>query len=397
MDLKKIENHVLKISPFVKEIEVVLKDDALFANIYPDFQALKDAKVLNIENEIKWYAVELYNLEVKNQDVRIEGFKIFQHPLNESSKEKQEEIEPNDEIYKVLKEYILSISNKKEINIYDHLEFDVGLDSLNHVELLVFIEESFGVKIDEGLYSQMLIFDELYSYIKKHHTKSTSRRLELKDIVDDEIEDKLIYSPYIILLYRIVLLPLFKLYFRLDVKGVENIPDTPCIFAPSHQSMLDGFLLGASMPYKVMKKTFFLAFKQVFGTKLFSIFSKNAQMLLIDANSDLKHSMQLTALTLKEKQNVVIFPEGARTRDRKLMEFRPFFAMLSKYYNVPVVPVTIDGTFEALESGAIFPKPKKTRVAFLEPIHPEDLSVEDITEQTKNLIQKDLDRNSILK
>ena len=134
-------------------------------------------------------------------------------------------------------------------------------------------------------------------------------------------------------------------YVWFEIKGIENIPSTSRIIAPTHQSMLDGFLIEATLPYGVLKNTFFLAFKQVFGTLFFNPIAKHGQTILIDANYKLKESMQNAALPLKKKKNLVIFPEGARTRDRKLLEFRPFFAMLSKTYNVPIIPVIIERLF----------------------------------------------------
>jgi long-chain acyl-CoA synthetase len=154
--------------------------------------------------------------------------------------------------------------------------------------------------------------------------------------------------------------------------------------------MLDGFLVESSLPWKIVTNTFFLAYKNVFGTKLLKPVADNGQTILIDANENLKHTMQYVALPLQEKKNLVIFPEGARTRDRKLLEFRPFFAMLAKIYNVPVVPVMIDGSFEALGSGKIFPLPRKIKVHYLQPIYPKGLRVEEIVENTKEAVAHEL-------
>jgi long-chain acyl-CoA synthetase len=159
--------------------------------------------------------------------------------------------------------------------------------------------------------------------------------------------------------------------------------------------MLDGFLIESILPYKVLKKSFFLAYKQVFGTTLLEPISKHGQTILIDANVDLKHTMQLCALPLREGNNLVIFPEGARTRDRKLLEFRPFFAMLSKTFNIPILPVVIDGSYEALQTGKIVPRPKKIRVTFLKPIFPEGFDSTELAKITRDAIESELKRNPI--
>jgi long-chain acyl-CoA synthetase len=63
---------------------------------------------------------------------------------------------------------------------------------------------------------------------------------------------------------------------------------------------------------------------------------------------------------------------------------------LAKEFNVPVVPVLIDGSFEALPPGKRFFRPKKIQVHYLKPIFPEGLSVEEIVKQTKDAIEEDI-------
>ncbi|MBA3025200.1 MAG: glycerol acyltransferase [Sulfurimonas sp.] len=387
MDFKKIENRVLALSPYLENIKVSLRGGRLFASMTPDFEALQKANIINIEDELKWYAVELYNLEVPDEE-KIRGYEIV-YPKISSEEEPKE-----DEIYRRLKGFLQTLSSAK-INYNSHLELDLGLDSIDYVELFIFVEESFGVLIDEKNFASMMRLHELYLYVKEHCKAVQNASSSLNEALKEPIKEKLRYSPFIMLLYKIFLFPLFKLYFRLEVSGRENIPQSPCIFAPSHQSMLDGFLVESSLPYKTLKNTFFLAYKNVFGTKFLKPISDNGQTILIDANENLKHTLQYVALPLHEHKNLVIFPEGARTRDRELLEFRPFFAMLSKLYNVPVVPVLVDGSFEALRSGTLFPKPKKIIVRYLEPIYPDGLDVAEITQKTKDAIAYELKSNGV--
>lgn len=387
MNFTKIQMRILSLSSYLKELKVSLHEGKLFATMTPDFEALQKAKIINIEEELKWYAIELYNLEVPEEE-KIRGYEII-YPKIHSQEEPKE-----DELYKRLKNFLQTLSNS-EITYTSHLELDLGLDSINYVELFIFLEESFGVLVDEKNFATMMHLHELYKYIKEHKKSLQNAEKSLKDVLHEPIKEKLLYSPFIMLFYKILLFPLFKLYFRLEVSGRENIPQSSCIFAPSHQSMLDGFLVEASLPYKILKNSFFLAYKNVFGTNFLKPISENGQTILIDANENLKHTMQYVALPLHEKKNLVIFPEGARTRDRELLEFRPFFAMLSQLYNVPVVPVLINGSFEALRSGTIFPKPKKIVVRYLKPIYPEGLEVAEITQKTKDAIAHELKSNGV--
>ncbi len=384
MNLHKIEEKVSDLCPFIKKITVTLREGYPFALIYPDFQTLESAKIINIESEIRWYGVELYNMDV-DESKKIRGYKI----LTKSSQKSEYEDEPTDKLYKTIKSYLSTLSDTA-ILPSSHLELDLGLDSLDYVELFVFVEQSFGVKIDEKIFSSIMSVQALYNYIKKHQQSFNPTKIDWEEILNEDIDEKLIYSPFIMFTYKTLLLPFFKLFFRLEVKGVENIPSSTSIIAPTHQSMLDGFLIEATLPYGILKNTFFLAYKQVFGTGLMKPIAKYGQSILIDANYKLKETMQRAALPLKKGNNLVIFPEGARTRDGKLLEFRPFFAMLSKTDNIPIVPVIIDGSFEALPTGKIFPRPKKITITYLKPIYPKDLSYDELTRVVKSAIEEKL-------
>ncbi|MEA3330593.1 MAG: 1-acyl-sn-glycerol-3-phosphate acyltransferase, partial [Campylobacterota bacterium] len=318
----------------MKKVKVVMRDNYPFATIYPNFEALKEANIINIESEIRWYGVELYNMEVDDVQ-KIHGYEIISDEIVVLE-------EPDDEVFRVLKSYISTLTQKK-ISLSSHIELDLGLDSLAYVELFIFVEKSFGVEIDEVIFSKIMTIKALYKYIKKRQKYINLTAVKWDEVLQEDIEEKLIYSPFIMFLYKIILFPLFKLYFRMEVIGTDNIPSSSCIIAPTHQSMLDGFIIEVTLPYKIVKNSFFLAYKQVFGTKLLKPMAKYGQGILIDANENLKHTMQYCALPLKEGNNLVIFPEGARTRDRKLLEFRVFFAMLSKTFSLPIVPVIVDG------------------------------------------------------
>ncbi len=388
MDLKEIENRILKSSSFVKEVEVVVEDGSFRALIHPNLDTLEEKNIINIESEIRWYAIELYNMEVSKEN-RITSYKILY------SKHSQEvEIEPKDEIYSILKSYLSTLTDE-EVFPSSHIELNLGLDSIEYVELFIFIENSFGVVIDEKIFSKMMIVNTIYEYIKEKASLIDYTGHDFEEFLKEPIDEKLVYSPYMMFFYKAMLYPFFKLYFRMQESGVDNVPASPCIIAPSHQSMLDGFLIVASLPYSTLKKSFFLAFKQVFGAGILKPMAIHGQNILIDANEDLKGTMQYSALPLRKKGNLVIFPEGARSRDRELLEFRPFFAMLAKTFNLPIVPVVIDGSFEALASGKSFPLPKKIKVTYLKAIYPQNHSVEELTKMSKDAIAKEMKKNPV--
>ncbi|MEA3433195.1 MAG: lysophospholipid acyltransferase family protein, partial [Campylobacterota bacterium] len=86
----------------------------------------------------------------------------------------------------------------------------------------------------------------------------------------------------------------------------------------------------------------------------------------------------------------VIFPEGARSRDRELLEFKKFFAILSVELDIPVVPVVLDGTFESMPAGKLFPRPSPVIIKYLDPIYPTGLSYDELTAKVKEAIHEEM-------
>ncbi len=406
INILKIERTILKISNVVKEVAVFMHNKQLFALIYPNFQKAKERKIIRLENEIRWYAVELYNIKAP-KDQKIKGYQIVQTPLpkNDKGEVKRSELEkfmkeqalqsknlenePKDEVYQSIKTF-LSTLTIEPITSSSHLELDLHLDSLNYIKLFTFIEKSFGVYIDEVLFSQMLILGELCHYVDEKKQKITVTDINWKTILNEQISFDLNYSTLPIMIYKTLFLPLYKVYFSLKVSGSENFPKQPCIIAPSHQSMLDGFILAAALPYNVLRKTFFLAFQVVFDTRIMRLIMQSSQTIMIHVNKDLKVSMQKSTVPLRNGQNLVIFPEGARSRDRELLEFKRFFAILSIELDIPVVPVVLDGTFEAMPAGKLFPRPAPVIIKYLDPIYPKGLSYDELVAKVKEAIHEEM-------
>ena len=133
------------------------------------------------------------------------------------------------------------------------------------------------------------------------------------------------------------------MYFRFKGDGQENLPDTPCIIAPNHQSYYDGLFVASLLQNRFLKKTYFYAKEKHIKNPLVRFFADRNNIIVIDINSGLKESIQKLAEVLKKGKNIMIFPEGTRSVDGSLGNFKKLFAILSKELNVPVIPVTING------------------------------------------------------
>ncbi|SMP12280.1 long-chain acyl-CoA synthetase [Venenivibrio stagnispumantis] len=407
---EEIENRILKISKYIKEIAVVEKEGQLFAIIYPDFEILKKETVTNIYETIKWQVIDKYNLNAVSYK-KINGFKIvdtelpktrlgkikrykLQELLEEKPKEIKEIPEPQDEEYKILKDYLiktLSLKYKKEIKILptDNIEIDLGLDSLDKIELLVAIKEIFGVDITEEELANNLTVLSLSNLIKERKQKIEIQEINWAKILENIEQVEIKEKKFNIKLLKKILKPIFKLYFNLEI-DYSYFPNQPFIIAPNHQSYLDGFLIVASLPDNILENTYFLAEESYFRSKFRKFIADNFHIITVNINKDLKLSLQKSAYLLKNGKNIVIFPEGARTRDGNLLPFKKAFAILSKELKLPIIPVTIKGAFESYPINAKFPRPHKIKISYLEPVYPANLSYEEIVEMVKNKIEEKL-------
>lgn len=136
-----------------------------------------------------------------------------------------------------------------------------------------------------------------------------------------------------------------------------------------------------------MRNTYFYAKEKHVRKKWIKYLADRHNVIVMDINKDLKLSLQKMAEVLKKGKNLIIFPEGTRTRDGRVGTFKKTFAILSRELNVPVVPVAIQGAYSALPKGSIIPRPRKhIRVRFLKPVYPEKHDYNSLT----NLVQSQL-------
>ncbi len=195
-------------------------------------------------------------------------------------------------------------------------------------------------------------------------------------------------STFVGKLIRLITTPILKSKLDMKVEGLERIPTKPVIFAGNHQSFLDGFILNYLLPNEVRDNTYYLAIAIHFEGGFKRYLAHRGNIILVDVDKNLKETLQIAAKVLKEGKNLVIFPEGARTRDGNLQEFKKTFAILSRELNVPVVPFGIKGAYEAMPYGASIPNKGRVEIEFFDSVGGEEKEVIEIVEETRNKIKE---------
>jgi long-chain acyl-CoA synthetase len=156
------------------------------------------------------------------------------------------------------------------------------------------------------------------------------------------------------------------------VEGLENLPDEgQYIIAPNHVSYLDPLVVAAALRRDELRRTYWAGWTgAAFGNPLTRLVSRLAQVVPIDPDRAGLSSLAFGAAVLKRGQNLVWFAEGERSRTGSLQPFKPGVGMLLGHYPVPVVPVFIRGTYEAMPRGRFLRRLQKVTVSFGEPVEP---------------------------
>jgi 1-acyl-sn-glycerol-3-phosphate acyltransferase len=129
---------------------------------------------------------------------------------------------------------------------------------------------------------------------------------------------------------------------NVTLAGTEHLPDGPVIFMSNHQSNFDIFSLLAAMPRQIH----WIAKKELFEIPVFGPSMRRGGYIPLDRSDGRKalQSMDEAATTIRQGRSVVLFPEGTRTPDGNLLPFKRGGFILARKADVPVIPVTINGS-----------------------------------------------------
>ena len=402
IDPETLENRVIAQSNgLIKEIGIFNYKNKLAAIIVPDLLEFRKRGITNTKAYIK-NVVEDYNLKAHNYE-KVLDYKLFEEELpktrvgktrrfmlpdlyekNEIVK-KEKTPEPTDEAYKILKEYVKK--NKGiEPQPEENLELEIGMDSLDIVEFFAFIENSFGIQLDEEKFAGMPNLKLLSEYINQKATKFEDNDIDWKQIISETkpIEDN---KNRWVTKFLKIFQPIVDLYFRVKKIDRKKLTDNPQIFVSNHQSFVDPLILGSLFPNKIVFNTLFLAIDWYFKKGVMKLLVSNGNVVLIDINKNIRKSVEEIVGYLKGGKSIVIFPEGARTKDGKVAQFKKVFAIIAKELNVDIQCLGIKGAFEAYSRYMKFPKPKKIEVAVLEKFSPEG-SYDEITQKAEKIIRE---------
>ena len=146
--------------------------------------------------------------------------------------------------------------------------------------------------------------------------------------------------------------------FGFKAYGLENIPRTGgVLLASNHQSYLDPILLTVHLPRPI---TYF-AKAYLFKNPIFGWFILSLHAFPVEPGKGDRAAVNTAIAKLREGHMLTIFPEGHRSADGKIGPFERGAALIARRAGVPVVPVAIDGAFDAW--------PRQCKVFRTRPVH----------------------------
>lgn len=160
----------------------------------------------------------------------------------------------------------------------------------------------------------------------------------------------------------------------LEVTGAEKVPvDTPVIFMSNHQGNFDIFALFLALPQRFS----WIAKEELFRIPVFGYSMARAGYVPLNRAGDGRRalkSIETAAAVIRNGRNVVIFPEGSRTSDGRLLPFKNGGFLLAGKAGVPIVPVTINGSMRVNPKTRLELHPGTIRVRIGDPIPTEGLN-----------------------
>jgi len=275
---------------------------------------------------------------------------------------------------------------------------ELGLSSLERVELMVALEDAFQTHLDEGAFSGARDLGELRTVVERAATSKAPP----PEPVDFPAWNQ---SWPARVLRRASLptwiLPLARVFAWLQVDGLEHLDAVqgPVIFAANHQSHMDTPVILSALPPKwryrtatAMAKEFFKAhfFPEQHGRAAWFTNSLNYYLAALFFNAfpipqreaGARQTLRYVGDLVAHNSSVLIFPEGRRSDQGEINRFMPGIGMIASRLGVPVVPVRIVGVEKVLHPSWRMARPGQVRVIFGSPMH---LSGDDYEELAKRV------------
>jgi long-chain acyl-CoA synthetase len=420
-------------SPFVSEVCVLgIKDrssqfkgaEKLSAVVVPNFDYLKAQRIANAREWVVW---ELENLGRELPEYqRVHDFVVRAEPLPRTTTRKIRRFELKSQLDQlaahegretraiVLSEadrvlmdslagraVVAAISQHSRdaqvISPQMNLEIDLGLDSLARAECVVAVEQKLGIELKPEEVATTQTVGDLVQLANLKTTGearvgAAGEEFHWHDMLGGaseelpELTQLLRPKPTLVVLARIVLRLIYlaaRVFFRMEVKGSEVLTQlkSPYLICPNHQSYIDPFLVCSAYPRSVLQNSFHVGASMYFTNAAMIRLGRLINVVPIDPDAQLLQAMRAGAAGLRAGKILNIYPEGQRSFDGKLHDFKKGAAILATELNLPIVPVALDGPYRIWPRKSWRIRFAKVKITFGAPIDARRIALDEKDEE----------------
>jgi long-chain acyl-CoA synthetase len=443
---EEVEAHYAK-SPYIKELAVIGIEgkpgevgDRLHAVIVPNFDVLRQKKIVNAKEVIR-YDIESLSQQIASPK-RIGSYEIWQEDLPRTTTRKVKRFEVEKRVRSnqsrvaddsdLPAESPLTEDERAWLDQPDvpraleivraaartappalrpthNLELDLGLDSMQRIELLSRMEEQLGGNVEEshlsGLYTVRDLVDAVLQSAASGAGGPGTRPTFAgwKAILAEEpnpsdvlplARPQPISNAFWYMVSRLIqVIALDR--FDLHVEGIEKLPRSGAyIISANHQSYIDPLILASILPPPVFDNVFAVGTSEIFGEGFMLRLARSLRVVVVDPDANLIPAMRAGAFGLSQGRPLILYPEGERSIDGTPKTFKKGAAILSIHMQVPVVPMAIEGFHEVWPRNKSFQGFKPLKMMFGDPIFPppeseaSEAAYEELTAQLKNRVVK---------
>ncbi len=281
-----------------------------------------------------------------------------------------------------------SPSQPDPIRPSQNLELDLGLDSMQRVELLAALEQQLGGDLPESqlaeIYSVRDLVDAVLASASRGEGRAGAVNAEpawstilSEPVTDPDVLALASHNVFAEIFFFMLgkFLYLFTLdCFHLKTRGLENLPDKgPFLLCSNHQSYVDPLVMAGALPWRIFHDAFAVGTSEVFGQGFMRRLARWLRVAVVDPDANLLPAMRAGAYGLSHGRILLLYPEGERTDDGTPRIFRKGAAILSIHTQAPIVPIAIEGFYEAWPRHKKFPRFANLQLVFGKPIQPPPL------------------------
>ena len=269
----------------------------------------------------------------------------------------------------------LTAKSYKEIKEESVLTRDLGLTSISRLELINYIEQEFRVDLDDTMINQNTKVSDLRKIISYGEKSKSQGRLKFWTNTKYGVRIRKTID-------ALITFPFIRCFFDMKIKGLDNLKGVkgPVVFIANHSSYLDQpaimYALSSKWRYHTataMRSEFFFGehfqihsiLKRI--AFIYSTIAHNS--FLLPQRSGFRKNLIFMGRLIDRGVSILMFPEGTRSKDGKLLPFMPGLGLIIKELQVAIVPIQISGINHIYPRGAIFPKRGKCTVRVGKPLN----------------------------